>query len=150
MRKVITAELLHVLYQLVEDIEVELFDMKDDDYAIYGEHVYKKSDFKRCKDAILQIEKTYKKGGRKSYKYIQKNKEYNNLLNRIRYYKGKPNKTEKDYQQLEEIYKDLEILKRDRQAYRDKMKEMKEKHEAALVEIANKKIEEGSDYDVKF
>lgn len=143
------------LLDLLDDIEIEIFgvveskDKRNSDIGIFHDKTYTRGDFNRFKVAVKQVKKVYEGGTRKSWKYINNNKEYDNLIKRVMYWTKKENKTQKDYQKLEYYTRKLEEYKRLRA---EKRKEETMERNKEVIKEVNEivKMTEGDIYDVQF
>lgn len=143
-------KMLETLLELMDDIQVDIFGVNPGVRTIgyYGGKQYSYADWTSMKRAVQQVQKVYRGGSNKSYKYILKNREYNNVLRSIYYYKSKPDKTPKDYDKLEQAYKRLAEIQEEKRKERAEKKLKKEKE----TEELEKKLfgeEEVNLYDIK-
>lgn len=141
---------LDELLELMEFMEVDIFgeDRQTISLGFYGGKKYRYCDWVNMKKAVQQVQKVYQGGTNKSYRYILKNTEYNNLLRNIYYYKSKKNKTQKDYDKLERNYKRLAEIRE----IKKKEKEEKLLKKQKETEELERKLfgEEGENlYDIK-
>lgn len=99
---------------LMHDVENEYFESEDEKYMFCNGVRYSRGDFRNMERAVKQIKKVYGIGVDKSYRYLNKNKEYHRTMRMIGYYKNKKNKNPNDYVKLEELLKKMDKIKTDR------------------------------------
>lgn len=130
-----TVTMLDKLSRLIDDMEEEIID-SGYNHGFYNGVEYTRRDFNNMRCAIKRVQGIYKIGSKKSTTYIKKNPEYNKMLNRLRYYKRKLNKSPHDYQMIEQLTKELDCykkLKRDKKvnnkpAEEEILEKMKERY----------------------
>lgn len=144
---------MNELLQLLDDIEIEMFGFDDrppmDEIGFFHDKSYTRGDIRRFKAAVKQIIKVYSGGSRKSYKYITKNKEYNNILRKLNYIKNKKTKTPKDYEKQEKLYKRLDEIKEERKLRKEE-ELLKQAEEQKMLEKQLFGEEGENNYDIKF
>lgn len=150
-RKRDTIDILNAFQELLDDLEQELFsdstkNMKEE--TIFYGKTYSRKDWHDMRAALERVKKIYAGGVKKSYKYIQKRKQYNNLLRGLYYYKNKENKTEEDYLKIEALQRELEENKA-KNAKEQEEKKLKKALEGVDKMLEKKEKESESIYDIE-
>lgn len=111
-------ETMEKLKQFIKDFSNDSF--VEHDYIIFDNIKYTKVDFNKFITAINTSTKKRNKNSESSKRYIEKHRDYHNTLVRLQYYMNKENKSQHDYEKIEELEDKLDEIRGENLSVRDK------------------------------
>ena len=108
-------QIIKRLKKLVRDIEYVNFNNVNEKIIYINGEKYTRADFNNFKEVLSYWGRFYNSNISSSYEYIQKNKEYHQIMANLQYYKNKKHKVEKDYNKIELVNIRLERVKEERE-----------------------------------